>query len=223
MVNAAAPCEDVATVRRMGLGAVLAVTLVGCAGGSERDLVRYYDPRGLFVTSLPAANTLAVSAPQLAEDGSGLLTGVTSTPPQPSAAPQAGLTSFGNLGTGDPGDQTVYQALAVVTESFVDLEEMALFYVTGDPAIDVIEVEPVRIDGLEGTLLITDVTQQGAVTASLAVALTLGRDGTGFIVVAVFPPDTWGGERGDFFRVLESFRTEVPAGLASFPMAGRGA
>jgi hypothetical protein len=63
------------------------------------------------------------------------------------------------------------------------------------------------------------VTQEGTTTASVAAAVTLGPAGTGFLVIAVFPPGGWDDERGDFLRVLESFRTTLPPGIEQFPMA----
>jgi hypothetical protein len=97
---------------------------------------------------------------------------------------------------------------------------MGLYFLTGDPAIDVQIDDPVRIDGHEGRLLVADITQDGEATASLAAALTLGEDGTGFLVAAVFPPGRWEAEREDFFRVLGSFRANIPPGLETFPVTG---
>jgi hypothetical protein len=222
MVNARAPCDDDQVVKRIAICTLAAAALAACSQGSGREFARYYDPQGIFATNLPAANDLQVTPPQASSDGPQLLTGVVATPPQPSPSPQTGLGGT-LVDTTTQTDQTTYQVLAVQTDGFADLDEMALYYLTGDPAIDVRVEDSVRIDGDEGRLLVTDVNQSGAATASLAVALTLGRDGTGFLVAAVFPPGEWEAERADFFRVLESFNESVPPGLMSFPVTGPAA
>lgn len=219
MVNGRAPCDDRSAVRRfLGAGA-LSLALVACSGDSGREFARYYDPLGFFTTNLPAANDITVIPPQTAGDGPGLLTGVISSPPAPDPAPQIGLGAL-SLSQTEPPDQTIYQARAVTTGGFDDLDQMGLFFLTGDPAIDLELDEAVRIDGHEGRLLVADVVQNDQTTASLAAAFTLGIDGTGFLVAAVFPPGEWDTERDDFFRVLESFRTDVQPGLGTFPVTG---
>jgi hypothetical protein len=140
------------------------------------------------------------------------------TPPQPSPSPQTGFGGGLAAAATETPDQTIYQALAVTSDAFSSLDEMSLFFLTGDPAMDVVVDEPVRIDGNDGRLLVADVTQGGTVTASIAAAFTLGADSTGYVVAAVFPPDTWDDERGDFLRVLESFRGPVPPGMRALPV-----
>jgi hypothetical protein len=196
----------------------LAVSLAACSGDSGREFARYYDPEGFFVTNLPAAHDITVTPPQAAGDGPGLLTGVVASPPQPS--PSAPTTGALGIAQEEPQDQTIYEALAISTSGFDDLEQMGLYFLTGDPAIDVQIDDPVRIDGHEGRLLVADITQDGEATASLAAALTLGEDGTGFLVAAVFPPGRWEAEREDFFSVLGSFRANIPPGLETFPVTG---
>jgi hypothetical protein len=219
MVNGRSPCDDGPAVKRfLGAGA-LTLALVACSGDSGREFARYYDPLGFFTTNLPAVNDIMVIPPQAAGEGPGLLTGVISSPPAPSPAPQAGLGAF-DFSQTEPPDQTIYQARAVTTGGFDDLDQMGLFFLTGDPAIDLELDEAIRIDGHEGRLVVADVVQNDQTTASLAAAFTLGTDGTGFLVAAVFPPGEWDAEREDFLRVLESFRTEVQPGLDSFPVAG---
>ncbi|MEX2203750.1 MAG: hypothetical protein WD965_06650 [Actinomycetota bacterium] len=202
------------------LGAcALALSLAACSGDSGREFATYYDPEGFFVTNLPAAHDLSVTPPQSAGDGPGLLTGVLASPPQPSPAAAPTTTAF-NLAPEEPQDQTIYEALAIVTSGFDDLDQMGLYFLTGDPAIDVQIDDPIRIDGHEGRLLVADITQNGQATASLAAAMTLGENGTGFLVAAVFPPGRWEAEREDFFRVLGSFRANIPPGLETFPVTG---
>lgn len=221
MVKGATSCDDGRVVKRiLGIGA-LAIALAACSGDAGREFARYYDPRGFFVTSLPAANDITVTPPQSEGDGPGLLTGVVASPPQPSPQPQAATSSF--LAPTEPTDQTIYEAFAVTTSGFDDLEQMGLYFLTGDPAIDVQLDESVRIDGRQGRLLVADVTQDGQTTASLAAAFTLGLGGTGFLVAAIFPPGGWDEERDDFLRVLESFRADVPPGLDTFPVTGEAA
>jgi hypothetical protein len=219
MVNVRASCDDGPAVKRLLGAGALTLALVACSEDSGREFARYYDPLGFFTTNLPAVNDIMVIPPQAAGEGPGLLTGVISSPPAPSPAPQAGLGAFDFSQTAPP-DQTIYQARAVTTGGFDDLDQMGLFFLTGDPAIDLELDEAVRIDGHEGRLVVADVVQNDQTTASLAAAFTLGSGGTGFLVAAVFPPGQWDAEREDFFRVLESFRTDVQPGLDSFPVAG---
>jgi hypothetical protein len=218
MVNARTPCDDDGIVRKLLGACALALSLAACSGDSGREFARYYDPEGFFVTNLPAAHDITVTPPRSTGEGPGLLTGVVASPPQPS--PAAPTTSAFNLAPQEPQDQTIYQALVIATSGFDDLEQMGLYFLTGDPAIDVQVDDPVRIDGHAGRLLVADITQDGQATASLAAAMTLGEDGTGFLVAAVFPPGRWEAERGDFFRVLGSFRANIPPGLETFPVTG---
>ncbi|MGZ5352989.1 MAG: hypothetical protein ACXWYN_08745 [Actinomycetota bacterium] len=214
-------------MRRIVPATALLVVLAACSGDQGRELARYYDPEGHFVTSLPAANDLVVTLPQSAPGGPALLTGVVASPPQPSPPPQ----TAGGFGRGfnlqqttEMPDQTTYRALVITTESFETVEEMSLFFLTSDPLVDVVIDDPVEIDGLPGRLVVADVRQEGAVTASVAAAFALG-DGEpreGFFVAAVFPPDTWNDERGDFLRVLESFELTFSPGLGAFPMGATG-
>jgi hypothetical protein len=208
-------------VRRIGALAALALVLAACSGDSGREFARYYDPEGYFVTNLPAANDLTVASPQFDPDGLPvLLAGVLATPPQPSPSPSSAFTSF-NAGSTGVSDQTIYRALAVPTAGFRDLDEMVLSWLTGDPAMDVIIVETVRVDADEGRLVVVDVAPEGVVISTMAWAFTLGGDrGHGFVITAIFPPGQWDAERGDFFRVLESFRSDVPPGFETFPLVG---
>jgi hypothetical protein len=195
----------------------VAISLVACSGGSGREFARYYDPQGYFAASLPAANDLAIMPAQAAASGPSILSGVVATPPQPSPSPEGGGPLLG-VGTTETPDQTIYRAIVVTTDTFETLDDMALFFLTGDPVVDVTLDEPVRIDGHEARLIVADVSQEGTTTASLAAAVTLGRGRTGYVVVAVFPPGSWENERDDFLRVLESFRTTLPPGIEQFPM-----
>ncbi len=223
MVNAQTPCDDDSIMKKILIGAVATLSLAACSGDSGREFARYYDPQGIFATNLPAANDLQVTPAQASSGGPQLLTGVVASPPQPSPSPQSALGGGLFDAAAQSADQTTYRVLAVQTDGFADLDAMALYFLTGDPAVDVRVEDPVRIDGDEGRLLVTDVKQDGAVTGSVAVAITLGRDGTGFLVAAFFPPGGWDAERDDFFRVVQSFRAEVPPGLMSFPVTGPAA
>jgi hypothetical protein len=206
----------------MGRSALVAsatlVVLASCADEGGRAFARYYDPEGLFTTNLPAANIISVAPGEPAVPGTPtFLTGVESLPPQPS--PQAPQGFGGALGaTTAPSDQTIYRAFAVSTDAFADLDQMGLFFVTADPTFDVQLDEPVRIDALDARLIVADALEGDQVLSSVAVAMTLGRGGTGYLVVAIFPPGTWDDERADFLRILGSFRTSVPPGFATIPV-----
>jgi hypothetical protein len=191
---------------------------VACAHDSGREFVRYYDDRGMFALNLPAANDVTVTPPDPARRGPGLLTGVVSSPPAPSPSPASG--AFGGIGVAAEGesDQTVYQAFAVTADGFDDLDEMALYFLAGDPIVDVTTDDPTRVDGTRGRLIVADIDRGGQVTSSVAAAMTLGDGATGYLIVAIFPPGGWDDERDDFERIVRSFRTDVPPGLETFPV-----
>ena len=92
---------------------------------------------------------------------------------------------------------------------------------TGDPIVDVVIDDPTRVDGDPARLIVADIDQAGEVTSSLAAAMTLGDGATGYLIVAQFPPGGWDEERDDFERIVRSFRTNVPPGLETFPVAGQ--
>lgn len=203
-------------------GTLIAVSaLAACSQDSGRDFARYYDQQGLFVVDLPSANDITVAPAQPAEEGPGLLTGVVSSPPVPSPAPQTGF-GLGVTASEEP-DQTTYRAFAVTSDGFTTLEEMTLFFVTGDPLVDVLIDDGARLDGSPARLVVADVVNGGQVTASIAVAVTLGDGDTGYLLAAIFPPGSWDSERGDFERILASFHSDVPPGLATFPVVGPAA
>jgi hypothetical protein len=195
------------------------VLLTACAQDHGRDFARYYDDQGLFTVNLPEANDISVTPPQAAsQGGAGLLTGVVSSPPAPSPTPAPAFG--GGLGVDAPqqADQTIYQAFAVTTDGFDDLDQMALYFLTGDPVVDVVIDDPTHLDGDPGKLVVADVRDGDQVNASVAAAMTLGDGNTGYLIAAIFPPGGWGDERADFERVVESFDSHVAPGFASFPV-----
>jgi hypothetical protein len=207
---------------RAGLGILLAgALLAGCASGQSRELARYYDPRGLFSADLPAVNSVAVTPARRGQGGSSVLSGVVASPPQPSPSASSALGGgFGALAQQQPaGDQTLYQVLVVSTDAFDSVESMDLYFLTGDPAVDVREDRPITVGRTAGRLIVGDITQAGSVRASIAAAFTLGTHDVGYIVAAVFPPGDWDRERSDFARVVASLSPDVPLGLSSFPLS----
>jgi len=194
---------------------------MACAHDSGREFARYYDEQGLFALNLPSANDITVTPPQPAESGPGLLTGVVSSPPAPSPSPASG--AFGGIGVAAQGepDQTVYQAFAVTADGFDDLDQMALYFLTGDPIVDVTIDDSTRVDGDPARLIVADIDQGSEVTSSVAAAMTLGDGATGYLIVAIFPPGGWDDERDDFERIVRSFRADVPPGLETFPVDGQ--
>lgn len=197
---------------------IVSAVLAACSGDAGRELTRYYDPEGYFSMSLPAENTITVASPRSGGDGPGLLAGVVAQPPAPSPATEAGGAL--DVTQTEEQDRTTYQALAVTTGGFDDLTDMGLFFLTADTGIDVQIDEAVTIDGHEGRLVVADVEDGGQPTAGVAVAMTLGTAGTGYVLAAVFSPGDWERERPDFLRVLRSFRADVPPGLGTFPVTG---
>jgi hypothetical protein len=213
-------------MRRTAIVAALAaVALVGCSSGKSRDFARYYDPEGLFSANLPAANDIAVAPAEPPSQGPSVLTGVVSTPPAPSPTLSSGLGGgLANLAqTTGQQDQTVYEALVVTTGTFQDLPQMALALLTGNPVVDVQIEQDMRLGGNAGELIVADVVRDGEKTAGVAAAFTLGQQGVGYIVLAIFPPGEWAAERSDFLKVVGSFQAAVPPGLKVFPLAGGAA
>lgn len=192
--------------------------LSACANDPSRDFARYYDEEGLFTLNLPAANDVTVTQPQSGQEGPDLLTGVVSSPPAPSPSPASAFGGGFGGAAEEPPDQTVYQAFAVASQEFDDLDEMALFFLTGDPVIDVLIDDRATMGGDEARLIVADVNNGGAVSAGVAAAMTLGDGETGYLIAAVFPPGDWDAEQADFRRILSSFRSSVPPGLRTFPV-----
>ncbi|MGQ0670733.1 MAG: hypothetical protein ACT4PO_13850 [Actinomycetota bacterium] len=199
---------------------VVVLALAACGGGKSRSFDRYYDPQALFATDLPRGNDVTVATSQEpSPDGPAILAGVVSAPPQPSPAATTGFLG-GGLAQQTPTDQTVYEMFVVTTDSFTDVRDMVLMFLTSDPNVDVREDQAVQIDGVPGRLVVADVLDGVEAQSSLAAAFTLGEDGTGFVVAALFPPGEWDAERSDFFKVLASFKRHVPPGIRAAPLAG---
>jgi hypothetical protein len=194
---------------------------VACTHDSGREFARYYDEQGMFALNLPSANDFTVTPPQPAQSGPRFLTGVVSSPPAPSPSPASG--AFGGIDVAAQGepDQTIYRAYAVTADGFDDLDQMALYYLTGNPIVDVTIDDPTHVDGNPARLIVADIDRGGEVTSSVAAAMTLGDGVTGYLIVAIFSPGGWEDERNDFERIVRSFRTDVPPGLETFPVDGR--
>jgi hypothetical protein len=192
--------------------------LAACSNDPAREFARYYDEEGLFTLNLPAANDVTVTQPQTGQEGPDLLTGVVSSPPAPSPSPASAFGGGFGGAAEEPPDQTVYQAFAVASQGFEDLDEMALFFLTSDPVIDVVLDDRAKMGGDDARLIVADVTNGGDVTAGVAAAMTLGDGETGYLIAAVFPPGGWDSEQADFQRIVESFRSNVPPGLRTFPV-----
>jgi hypothetical protein len=220
VVNTEPPCDHWAMPKPLA-ALVIVFALAACSTGTDRELSRYYDPEGLFTAKLPAANALAVTPPQPPTQGSpGILSGVVSQPPAPSPSPQGqfGGGLAGGLGQTERADQTTYQAFVVTTDTFAELSDMTLYFLTGDPSIDVRDERAIDLAGTRGRLVVADALEEGEARASVAAAFSLGRDGVGYVVGAIFPAGQWDAEESDFLRIVDSFRTEIPPVVATFPV-----
>jgi hypothetical protein len=200
---------------------IILLPCAACAHDPGREFARYYDDQGMFALNLPATNDITVIPPEPAQTGPGLLSGVVSSPPAPSPSPASG--AFGGIGVAAEGepDQTVYQVFAVTSDGFHDLDEMALYFLTRDPIVDVTTDDPTRVDGDPARLIVADIDRGGQVGSSVAAAMTLGDGATGYLILAIFPPGGWDDERDDFERIVRSFRTDVPPGLETFPVVNQ--
>jgi hypothetical protein len=206
-------------LRALPISLIAIVLFAACAREQSREFARYYDDQGLFTVNLPEANDITVTPPQAAsQGGAGLLAGVVSSPPAPSPTPAPALGGGFNPAAAQQTDQTIYQAFAVTTDSFDDLDQMALYFLTSDPVVDVVIDDATELDGDPGKLVVADVRNGDQVNASVAAAMTLGDGSTGYLIAAIFPPGGWDGERADFERVVESFNSHVPPGFDTFPV-----
>ena len=206
-------------LRSLPISLIALVLFAACAREQAREFARYYDDQGLFTVNLPEANDITVTPPQAAsQGGAGLLTGVVSSPPAPSPTPAPAVGGGFGVDATQQTDQTIYQAFAVTTDSFDDLDQMALYFLTADPVVDVVVDDRTELGGDPGKLVVADVRNGDQVNASVAAAMTLGDGETGYLIAAVFPPGGWDGERADFERVVESFDSHVPPGFDTFPV-----
>lgn len=214
-----------ATVSPRHLRRLLAMTAVvvsviasGCGGTSSsptREFVRYHDPNGVFIADLPATHTLTASEPRAeGQTAPGILAGVVAEPPGV-PTPSSGIGR--GIALSASPDRTSFQVIVLTSGGFASLDEMVLSYLTADPLIDVREERPVLVGGDAGRLLVADVRSEGAATAGIAAAFSLGHGGTGVILASVFPPGTWDAERADFLRLLRSFRTDLSPGELALP------
>ena len=212
--------------RVLATAAVISLLLAACSGSKGRDFERYYDPQGSFSTDLPVGNDVTQAPAQPGASGApGLVAGVVSQPPQPSPSPASqfggGLSSITQQQAA--ADQTTYEVFAVTTDSFQNVSQMVLYFLTGDPAIDVQIEQPLRFAGGDGTLVVANASRSGQTTAAIAAAFTLGTGGTGYIVAAIFPPGDWEKERSDFEKIVASFTAAVPPGVQTIPLVTGGA
>ena len=201
----------------------IGLVLVACGSGKSRTFHRYYDPLALFSIDLPVDNSEQVTPAQTgASDQPSILSGVVSAPPQPT---QEDNQIFGGqlLNQQAPADQTIYEMFVVSTDTFSNLQDMVLYFLTADPAVDVREDRSLSMAGMSGQLIVADVLEGEQATNSLAAAFTLGQDGRGYLIAALCPAEEWRSEQSDFLKVVKSFRFEVHPGIQSIPLAGQTA
>lgn len=205
---------DNGRMRKLALVVTLGVALAACAGGGGRALQRYYDPRGLFSADLPRENQIQVIQPQGAAGGPQLLTGVASTPPEPSPPPAA-ASAFGRrpvLGTQfRQQDRTIYVIYAVAADQFRSVEQLSRLH-TDDPSADLKVRESMEVGGRDGLLVVADHETDDGRTFTVASTFFIEGD-VGFWIAALFPLGDWDRERGDYLRVVSSFQSGVPAGI----------
>ncbi len=203
---------------RKALAAAVLLVLAACGGGVHRDLERYYDPGGLFSAELPSENQVQVLPPQGGDASQGpvLLGGVQSVPAPPSPS-ATGFSTLGDLAGAVARDQTAFYVFAVTSQSLTTAEDLATLY-TSQPGVDVKIRQPVRVGTGTGLLVVADTeTQTGAFSVASAF---LVEGEVGYWIAAAFPRGDWDKERGDFLRILASFRSEVPPAVGSVPLAG---
>lgn len=172
---------------------------------------RYFDPTGLFSVDLPTEHAVTV-IPGEAPSDTGALQVVGGVQAAPRPPDNAG--GFGALGAQTARDQTVY-SVWVIRSPAIETTDDLVSVITTLPGADLRVQQPASIGGMAGELVVTDLeTETGVHTAAWGFVI---EGGTGYILEAAFAGD-WEGERGDFTRILDSFRPDVPAGLDAVPI-----
>ena len=172
---------------------------------------RYYDPSGLFAVDLPVEDAVS-PVPSQSSDGDAqlaLLGGVQAAP-QP---PEQSTGFFGASATQQ--DQTIY---------FVFVYDAPLFNSTSDlvslvstlEGVDLRVERATTIGGRAGRLVVTDHENESG-PFSVASGFLLEGD-VAYWIAALFPQGDWDRQEDDFTRILESFRTQLPAGIDAFPV-----
>ena len=207
-------------MRRTASLAFLSLLLVACGAGPGRDLVRYHDPKANFTAFLPAEDVITVLRPKLPTVGApGVVAGVLAEPPaRATPSPSGGLGGGLSLAQ-TSADLTSFQALVVTTGGFSSLEDMTLFFLTSDTTFDVRTTRSIRVAGTPGRLIVADYLVDGTARAGVAGAFSLGRDGVGYLLAAIFPAGTWDAQRDDFLAIVASFSVRVSPQEAAIPLA----
>jgi len=200
-----------AGMRRALLAAgVTALLIPACAGGTGRPMSRYYDPSGLFAIDLPAEDVVS-PVPSETGDAAGqpVLLGGVQAAPQP---PESG-TTFGVTATQQ--DQTLYFVFVYDAPQFSSTSDLVAF-VSTIGGVDLRVERPATIGGRAGRLVVTDHDNESGPFSVASGFLLEGN--VAYWIAALFPQGDWDREEEDFTRILESFRTQVPAGINAFPV-----
>jgi hypothetical protein len=214
------PLWEDSPVRRTAGLAFLSLLVAACGAPSGRDLVRYHDPGAVFTALVPAGAAITVLEPRRATASSpGVLAGYLAEPPAQATPSPAGGLGGGLALSQTAEDRTTFQALVVTTEGFSSIDDMTLYFLTGDTTFDVRLSRPIRVAGEAGRLIVADYVEGGSPVAGVAGAFSLGSDGVGYLLAAIFPAGTWEAERDDFLAMVRAFSVRVPPQEAALPVA----
>ncbi len=215
------PGVTMGAMRRI-LGALAAVALAASACGGNQGaktsvLTTYYEGTGLFNVGVPHGNltqpmqtqTVASIVPA-SFDSTQILGGVI-TAPAPQQQSQQLLGA--NLGAQAAPQGPTYGILAVDGSGFATLDDMVVFFATGDPNTDVKTDQPMPVGDAQGRLVVSDNRSAGTTSAA---ALRLDGN-TGYLILGIFPLGGWDAHQEEFIRIATSFRAGAPPLAETFP------
>lgn len=192
----------------LGLALAVLVLVTACTPPARRSLEAYHDPNGLFTSSLPGANNVQVMSAGQFSQGVDLLSGVTSSAEQSSG--QGGLSRFSQP------DQGVFLIYALSADGWTSAEDVASA-ILDDPAFTMDTQETFPFQDEDGLLVIGDYEgDQGAF--GLAAGFLL-HERVGYWIIEIFPSGQWASQQDDFRKILSSFHSGAPPGVAAVPLS----
>jgi hypothetical protein len=191
---------------------VVTLTLSACSPPAHRQLEAYHDPAGLFSAELPGANEVTVIPPSTVGGGVEMLSGVTSAPEAAASAPVGRQFQFSRP------DQAMFLVYVFRGEALTASEALAGMLLGANSGFVADDETTAPFAHTQGILRVGHVERPEQGSIGLAAAF-LVENGTGYAVLEVFPENQWPSQRDDFLKVLASFRTGTPPGVATVPLS----
>jgi hypothetical protein len=189
-----------------------ALAVSACSPPAHRSLETYHDPAGLFSADLPGANEVTVIPPSSVGANVQMLSGVTSAPAAQTAAPVGRQFQLSRP------DQAVFFVYVLRGDALTGADAMAGLLLGSDVGFVAEDETAATFADAQGILRVGHI--EGSDQGPIGVAGGfLFEDGTGYAVLEAFPPDQWPSQRDDFLKVLASFRTVAPPGVAAVPLS----